>query len=488
VTARRGRLVLVGDGTLATRLRPSLVCGVEIAADLFDALAMIAESSLRDPVAALFISLDRLPASSASIPEAVRRLDPAVEIVGVRTRAEECDAPPPQWLDAVWEPPFPAGALREILDPAYFAAAESAGSPAPANAAISKNSAAAPLAPIDLRSAPSSRHGRRDEPASGRGAQSAAPLNPSPPSSPAPRASSVTNAFSPTGAGRDAPDTAPMPAPKASASLPRLGDIDLVRALLSETRVVRETAQTLLRQQTGWSDLTLNGDAPHDQGCAVVHDSVTYGFLSSKSAGPKQLAPWAAWLGHWLALEAKFAELDEQAHRDELTGAWNRRSLHQFLHSHIPLAASRRRPVTVMVFDIDDFKSYNDRFGHDAGDTILRETVALLQSVIRKGDRVFRIGGDEFAVIFADLEAPREPGSTHPETVEGLADRVRQQIRQMRFPKLGLDAPGTLSISAGLATFPWDSHEAGALLCLADQRAMESKRRGKNGITFGPTA
>jgi len=139
-----------------------------------------------------------------------------------------------------------------------------------------------------------------------------------------------------------------------------------------------------------------------------------------------------------------------------------------------------------MVFDIDDFKHYNDRFGHDAGDEVLRETVRLLNSVIRSGDKVCRIGGDEFAVIFADLEGPRELGSNHPESVEQIAARFQDQICQMKFPKLGLDAPGTLSVSGGLATYPWDGTTAADLLHHADQLALQSKCKGKNVITMGP--
>ena len=139
-----------------------------------------------------------------------------------------------------------------------------------------------------------------------------------------------------------------------------------------------------------------------------------------------------------------------------------------------------------MVFDIDNFKQYNDAFGHDAGDVVLVETVRLLNSVIRRGDRVCRIGGDEFAVIFADLEGPREPGSSHPATPELIAARFQEQIHRMRFPKLGEEAPGPLSISAGLATYPWDGTTPDELLRCADHRALASKRKGKNAITLGP--
>jgi len=82
--------------------------------------------------------------------------------------------------------------------------------------------------------------------------------------------------------------------------------------------------------------------------------------------------------------------------------------------------------VTVMVFDIDDFKTYNDQYGHEAGDDILREAVRLLRSVIRPSDRVCRIGGDEFAVISYEPSGPRQEGS-----VESAAGRLRR-VRHAR--------------------------------------------------------
>jgi two-component system cell cycle response regulator len=141
-----------------------------------------------------------------------------------------------------------------------------------------------------------------------------------------------------------------------------------------------------------------------------------------------------------------------------------------------------------MVFDIDNFKTYNDLYGHEAGDQVLCETVELLRATIRRGDYVFRIGGDEFVVIFSDTEGPRGEHSAPPESVEQIAHRFQAQVCDLRFPQLGVDAPGTLSISAGLATFPWDGHDGPSLLRHADQLALESKRSGKNAITFGPGA
>jgi diguanylate cyclase (GGDEF)-like protein len=151
-------------------------------------------------------------------------------------------------------------------------------------------------------------------------------------------------------------------------------------------------------------------------------------------------------------------------------------------------ARKARRSLTLMVFDIDDFKKYNDAFGHAAGDEILIETVRLLNSVIRPSDRVCRVGGDEFAVIFYEPQGPRAANSAPPESVYGIATRFQQQICNHRFPKLGEQAAGSLTISGGLATFPWDGNDAGALLDRADQLSMESKKQGKNALTFGRAA
>jgi len=141
-----------------------------------------------------------------------------------------------------------------------------------------------------------------------------------------------------------------------------------------------------------------------------------------------------------------------------------------------------------MLFDVDNFKQYNDRHGHAAGDEILAETVRLMDSVIRPHDRVCRIGGDEFAVIFFEPTGPRDPGSKPPADVFALAERFQKQICQHHFPKLGREAPGTLTISGGLATFPWDAMTATDLIEHADQLAMRSKQLGKNALTLGPGA
>ena len=223
---------------------------------------------------------------------------------------------------------------------------------------------------------------------------------------------------------------------------------------------------------------------------AVAWEHQVFGALTASADArirtSDDLAPHAKWLAGWLRLAAQQAQLREAAFKDGLTGAWNRRYFDRFLEASIAQARAARRMLTVMVFDIDDFKHYNDRYGHDAGDEILIETVKLLGSVIRPTDRVSRIGGDEFAVIFDDPEGPRQEGSRHPGSVFEIAQRFQAQIGRHRFPKLGDQAAGRLTVSGGLATYPWDGQTAKELVCRADQLAMYGKKQGKNAMTLGP--
>lgn len=214
-----------------------------------------------------------------------------------------------------------------------------------------------------------------------------------------------------------------------------------------------------------------------------------FGFLAC-AEGPEAsihtLAPWARWLARWLLVDRQHSDLRRMAWTDDLTGAGNRRALGHIIERVISRARENRHAVTIMCFDIDNFKTYNDRFGHDAGDQVLCETVQLLHSVIRRGDHVFRVGGDEFVVVFADESAPRSARSGPPESIGQIAERFQQRISELHLTQIGMEAPGTLSVSAGMVTYPWDGSTPDELLRRADQLALESKRNGKNVITFGP--
>ncbi|TVQ30619.1 MAG: GGDEF domain-containing protein [Phycisphaeraceae bacterium] len=228
---------------------------------------------------------------------------------------------------------------------------------------------------------------------------------------------------------------------------------------------------------------------PRQAARATIHrGGRTFGWLESCALEEAALENLARVMAGWLTLADQQSRLRDAAFKDHLTGAWNRRYFDKALPLILERARNRRNDIALMVFDIDDFKIYNDRFGHSAGDEILLETVRMLQSVIRPSDRVCRIGGDEFAVIFNDPDGPRVPSTRKHLSVSDIARRFQRQICDHRFPKLGAQAPGALTISGGLATYPWDASDSEGLLERADQLALESKRQGKNLITFGPGA
>lgn len=266
---------------------------------------------------------------------------------------------------------------------------------------------------------------------------------------------------------------------------PSVGDVDLV-AILLRGDDVRSTATRLARARLGVpASLDAGPDAPEGSS-AVAWRGRSFGWLIAPEAAEADRRAVAGWLAGWLQLASQHAELRHAAFIDPLTGAYNRRFFDRFLPSAIEQARAARTHVTLLVFDIDEFKKYNDQHGHGAGDEILTEVVRLLRSVIRPTDRVCRIGGDEFAVIFSD--PPRDATSRPPESVFEISRRFQQQVIDHRFPKLGSDAPGALTVSGGLATFPWDASTDKGLLERADALAMQSKRLGKNAIALGPGA
>lgn len=167
---------------------------------------------------------------------------------------------------------------------------------------------------------------------------------------------------------------------------------------------------------------------------------------------------------------------------DDLSGLHNRRYFEQMLDKLIERAAAERLRLTVVLFDIDGFKSYNDEFGHDIGDKLIQEVAVLLRRCTRERDVVVRYGGDEFAVVFWDAEKQRVPGSEHPHEPIALATRFCKAIEQHDFQCLGTGAPGPLTISGGLACLPWNGNTREQLMSAADEALLTAKRTGKNQI------
>lgn len=180
--------------------------------------------------------------------------------------------------------------------------------------------------------------------------------------------------------------------------------------------------------------------------------------------------------------------LEKLATEDELTGIKNRRYVQEFLRQIIDRCKREDLQVTLLIFDIDDFKNYNDLYGHSTGDTILKQAAILMQKCCRKHDVVSRIGGDEFAVVFwnckneTDRNERRALQSHHPDEATIICERFRREINDAPLPALGVTGKGQLSISGGLATFPRDGSNVNQLFERADQALLEAKRSGKNRV------
>jgi diguanylate cyclase (GGDEF)-like protein len=180
--------------------------------------------------------------------------------------------------------------------------------------------------------------------------------------------------------------------------------------------------------------------------------------------------------------------LSKLAWRDDLSGLYNRRYFEQALDRLIETAANQRSQLTLLFFDIDDFKTYNDQYGHDTGDALIRELAELLRHSSRADDIVARYGGDEFVVVFWDAEAPRVAGSKHPTEVLSLAERFQHTIATHSFACLGQDAPGPVTISGGLSCYPWHGTTREAIVRAADQALLAAKRSGKNRMLLAGNA
>ena len=202
------------------------------------------------------------------------------------------------------------------------------------------------------------------------------------------------------------------------------------------------------------------------------------------------LAQLALVLGRCVSLDDRHRRLQKLAITDDLTGVYNARWFRHFLDRILEKAKQKRFPVTLLLFDIDNFKRYNDQFGHGVGDEILRQTASLMKRTCRDHDLVARISGDEFAVVFWDNEPPRVPRDPAsgapariPQTPLQIAERFRRLLQSDEFTALGAKGQGTLTISGGLAVYPYDAQTAQDLIAAADRALMfGAKRGGKNSI------
>src|SRR5882672_9273228 len=165
-------------------------------------------------------------------------------------------------------------------------------------------------------------------------------------------------------------------------------------------------------------------------------------------------------------------KLQEQAMHDKLTGLYNRHYVEEWFGLELRRAQRHGRPIAAIILDIDHFKRFNDSFGHEAGDLVLRELAAVLRRFARKSDVACRYGGEEFLVLMP--ECPFDAALHKAEQLRGEVAKLELQYK---------DQPlGPVTVSLGVAAFPDHAKESEELLRCADEALYLAKQTGRNRV------
>jgi diguanylate cyclase (GGDEF)-like protein/PAS domain S-box-containing protein len=165
--------------------------------------------------------------------------------------------------------------------------------------------------------------------------------------------------------------------------------------------------------------------------------------------------------------------LRDQSIRDPLTGLFNRRFMEESLDRELQRAVRKNQPLSILFVDLDHFKRFNDTFGHDAGDLVLRSVADLFRKFFRSDDVVCRYGGEEFGIILP--ESSVENGA-----LRANALRMETKKLQLQYKNHSL---GTVTLSIGVAAFPLHGSTSETLLKVADQCLYQSKAAGRDLVT-----
>ncbi len=173
-------------------------------------------------------------------------------------------------------------------------------------------------------------------------------------------------------------------------------------------------------------------------------------------------------IGQAIANARLHDSVQQLAITDSLTGAYNRRYLFDFLTREIDRGRRYPRNLSLIMLDVDEFKSYNDTYGHPAGDQVLRELVRVLQDNLRAMDVIARYGGDEFVIVLPDAEM---------QGARAAAEKIRAAVDAYCFPQ------AHLTISQGIASCPLPTDTTPeALMAMADRAVYDAKHLGRNSI------
>lgn len=173
-------------------------------------------------------------------------------------------------------------------------------------------------------------------------------------------------------------------------------------------------------------------------------------------------------------LQRSNVSLQEKSHTDSLTGLHNRRFFDEALHNEFARMHRETGPLGLVLLDVDYFKAYNDRLGHQAGDECLRRVAATIREAVnRPADVVARFGGEEFVVLLPE---------TDPAGARAVAERIRHALRVLALPHPDA-ATGTLTVSMGVCSRdPAEGGDPDQLLVQADQAMYRAKANGRDRI------
>jgi diguanylate cyclase (GGDEF)-like protein len=166
------------------------------------------------------------------------------------------------------------------------------------------------------------------------------------------------------------------------------------------------------------------------------------------------------------------AKLENQSIRDGLTRLFNRHFMAIALEREVHRALRRSTPLAVLMLDVDHFKAFNDTFGHEAGDAVLREVAECFRQSVRSEDVVCRYGGEEFVIILPE---------TNEETAIERAEVVRQAVGKLRVKFKG-ESLRQISLSIGIAMYPSPAQDSVDLIRLADRALYDAKHAGRDRV------
>jgi len=201
---------------------------------------------------------------------------------------------------------------------------------------------------------------------------------------------------------------------------------------------------------------------------------ISLGGLLRRPKNEKNMLKMVADLGS-IAIQNKMLlnQVQASADTDGLTSLPNKRYFMARMADEVIKAENSHKVFSVFIFDIDHFKSYNDTHGHVAGDEALKITGRLLAETVRPDDLPARYGGEEFVVLLPD---------TDKEGAAVAAEKIRNTIEQFAYPKEESQPNGRVTISGGVATFPYDAKSMADLIRCADKALYKGKHAGRNRV------